>query len=163
MKLVATGLIACMALFAANEYSNRRAPGFSLMDSKFAQHDPQDYRGKVVLVDFIQTTCQVCLHVTENLVKVQQKYGDRIGILSITTSPDSFQSVDAYVKEHHVAWPILFDMGQVMMSYLKMTPTNLTVHFPHLFVIDKQGMIRADFEGEESADQISAEIEKLLK
>ena len=62
------------------------------MDSKFAQHDPQDYRGKVVLVDFIQTTCKVCLHVTENLVKVQQKYGDRIGIMSITTSPDSFQA-----------------------------------------------------------------------
>ncbi len=163
MKLFVFGLFACLSLFGANEFSNRRAPGFSLMDSKFAQHDPQDYRGKVLVVDFIQTTCPVCLHLTENLVKVQQKYGDRIGILSITTSPDSFQTGDAYVKEHHVAWPVLFDMGQVMMSYLKITPVNLTVHFPHLFIIDKQGMIRADFEGEESVDQISAEIEKLLK
>lgn len=161
MKLLAVGLISCVSLFAANEFSNRRAPGFSLMDSKLVQHDAQDYRGKVLLVDFIQTTCPVCLQLTENLVKVEQKYGDRIGILSITTSPDSFQTGDAYIKAHHLSWPILFDMGQVMMSYLKITPANLTVHFPHLFIIDKQGMIRADFEGEESVEQISAEIEKL--
>ena len=163
MKLLAVGLIGCLALLAANEFSNRRAPGFSLMDSKFAQHDPQDYRGKVVLVDFIQTTCPICLQLTENLVKVQQKYGDKIGILSITTLPDNFQTADTYTKEHHLSWPILFDSGQVMTSYLKVTPANPQVHFPHLFVIDKQGMIRADFEGEKSPEEISAEIEKLTK
>ena len=163
MKLFAVGLIGCLSLLAANEYSNRRAPGFSLMDSKFAQHDAQDYRGKVLLVEFMQTTCQVCLHLTENLVKVEQKYGDRIGVLSITTQPDNFQTADRYAKDHRVEWPVLFDMGQVMMSYLKMTPASLTVHFPHLFIIDKQGMIRADYDNDVPADQISAEIERLVK
>jgi hypothetical protein len=28
-------------MFAAGEYSNRRAPGFSLADSHFQQHDTQ--------------------------------------------------------------------------------------------------------------------------
>jgi peroxiredoxin len=163
MKLFAAGLITCLSLFGASENANRRAPGFSLMDSKFAQHDPQDYRGKVVLVEFMQTTCGVCLQLTEHLVQVKQKFGDKIAILSITTAPDSFQTGDQYAKDHHLSWPILFDMGQVMMSYLKMTPTNLTVHFPHLFVIDGQGMIRADFDNDEPVDRISAEIEKIAK
>jgi peroxiredoxin len=163
MKLLALGLIGCLWLSAAGEYSNRRAPGFSLMDSKFVQHDPQDYRGKVVLVEFMQTTCQVCQQLTEHLQLVQQKFGDKIAVLSITTAPDTFQTGDQYVKDHHLPWPVLFDMGQVMMSYLKMTPSNLTVHFPHLFIIDTQGMIRADFDNAAPADQISAEIQKLVK
>ena len=36
---------------------------------------------------------------------------------------------------------MVFDSGQVMMSYLKVTPANPTVHFPHLFLIDKTGWI----------------------
>jgi len=163
MKLFVIALAAVGALLAAGEYSNRRAPGFSLADSKFVQHDPQDYRGKVLIVDFIQTTCDICLHLTQNLVQVQQKYGDKIGILSITTLPDNYQKGDAYSREHSVHWPILFDSGQVMMSYLKMTPANPTVHFPHIFFIDRSGMIRDDFEGNVGTDEISAEIEKLMK
>ena len=68
-----------LTLFAAGEYSNRRAPGFSLADSHFQQHDPQDYRGKVLIVDFMQTTCPVCMHLTDTLLQVKAKYGDKIG------------------------------------------------------------------------------------
>jgi len=163
MKLFLLALIASLTLLAAGEYSNRRAPGFSLADSKFVQHDPQDYRGKVLIVDFIQTTCDICLRLTRNLVQVQQQYGDKIGILSITTLPDSYQNGETYAREHNVSWPILFDSGQVMMSYLKVTPANPTVHFPHIFIIDKNGMIRYDFEGNVAVDEISNEIDKLLK
>ena len=46
---------AAMSLEAAGELSNRRAPGFSLPDSNINYHDLGDYRGKVVLVDFIKT------------------------------------------------------------------------------------------------------------
>lgn len=163
MKSLVLALITTLSLLAAGEYSNRRAPGFSLADSKFVQHDPQDYRGKVLLVEFMQTTCQICMHLTENLLQVEQKYGDRIGILSVTTLPDNYQKGDQYAKDHHVPWPILFDSGQVMMSYLKVTPANPKVEFPHLFIIDKNGMIRDDYEGAVSADQISGQIEKLMK
>ena len=39
MKLIALICVAALA-WAAGEYSNRRAPGFSLADSQFQQHDP---------------------------------------------------------------------------------------------------------------------------
>ena len=50
------------------DYSNRRAPGFSLPDSAFEQHDPQDYRGKVLLVDVMLTTCPICNQLADTLV-----------------------------------------------------------------------------------------------
>jgi len=54
-------LLACSAsLMAAGELSGRRAPGFSLMDMNFKQYDSQDYRGKILLIDIMQTTCPHC-------------------------------------------------------------------------------------------------------
>jgi peroxiredoxin len=163
MRLPVLVLITAVTLFAAGEYSNRRAPGFSLADSHFQQHDPQDYKGKVLIVEFMQTTCPTCLRLTESLLQVKAKYGDKIGILAVTTLPDNYQTVDKFAAEHKVPWPILCDSGQVMMSYLKVTPANAQVNFPHLFIIDGNGTIRYDFEGGEDAATISAEIDKLLK
>ena len=52
-------------LFAAD--FSRRAPGFSLPDVNTEQHDLADYRGKVVILEFMQTTCPHCAAFTEVL------------------------------------------------------------------------------------------------
>ena len=163
MKLSFLIAITAITLFAGGEYSNRRAPGFSLADSHYQQHDPQDYRGKVLIVDFMQTNCPICIRLTDSLIEVKAKYGNKIGILSVVTLPDTYQAADKFAADHKVSWPILFDSGQVMMSYLKVTPANPKVNFPHLFIIDGAGTIRDDFEGAEDAGTISAEIDKVMK
>ena len=163
MKLLALIPILALALLAAGDYSNRRAPGFSLMDTHYQQHDPQDYHGKVILIDFMQTGCSTCNSLADALVQVKARYGDKVVILSIVTSPDTFDTVNKFAAQHHAGWPILFDSGQVMMSYLKLTPGNLNVHFPHTFIVDTNGTIRDDFEGLESVDALSAKIDPLLK
>jgi len=166
MKLAAALLIGALTLCAAGEYSNRRAPGFSLSDSHYQQHDTQDYRGKVLIIEFMQTTCPVCQRLTDTLVQIKAKYGDRIGIMSVLTLPDNFQTVDKFATDRKIPWPMLFDSGQVMMSYLKVTPANPKVEFPHLFLIDGKGTIRNDFAGTEdtllTVAGLSAEIDKLL-
>lgn len=166
MKLIATLLCGTLMLPAAGEFSNKRAPGFSLADSKFHQHDTQDYRGKVLLVDFMLTTCPTCARLADALVQVKKKYADKIGIFSIVTLPDNFNTADSFSLQHGFTWPILFDSGQVMASYLNITPANPKVQFPHLFIIDGTGMIRNDF-GETddkllTVDSISGAIDRLL-
>jgi peroxiredoxin len=167
MKLPVILLTCGLTVFAAGEYSNRRAPGFSLSDSHFQQHDPQDYRGKVLIVDFIQTTCAVCQKLTDVLLRVRATYGDKIAIMSIMTLPDNYGTVDKFATERKIPWPMLFDSGQVMMSYLKVTPTNPKVEFPHIFIIDKAGTIRNDYNGYDdnylTTTSISSDIDKLLK
>ena len=102
---------------AAGEYSNRRAPGFSLADSKFRQHDTQDYRGKVLLIDVMLTTCPVCNQLADTLVQIKKKYGDKVAIISIVTLPDTFAEADKFAAWHSITWPIVFDSGQVIASY----------------------------------------------
>jgi peroxiredoxin len=167
MKRILIALAAAMTLFAAGDYSNRRAPGFSLADSHYQQHDPQDYRGKVLIVDIMSTQCQTCLRLADLLVQVKAKYGDKLGIISVVTLPDNQNTADRFAKEHKVTWPVVFDSGQMISSYLRVTPSNPQVHFPHLFLIDRDGQIRNDFDGTEdgamNVDRLSAEVDKLLK
>ena len=167
-----TGLAACLAIsslvFAAGALSNRRAPGFSLPDPTMRQHDPVDYRGKVLLIDFMQTKCPSCKMLTGVLEQVFAKYGGKVQVLSVVVMPDTMENVQAYIKEHNVHSPILFDCGQMTASYLKITPQNPTIKFPHLFLIDQQGNIRNDFDHDDinrntiTMKLLTTEIDKLL-
>lgn len=128
---------ACVALAA-----ERRAPGFSLMDTKGDWHDLADYRGKPVLLAMIQTTCPHCAAFAETLEKTQQKYGEKIAVLALVVPPDTLDKARDFAAGHKVTYPILFDVGQVCMSYVR----NPKLQFPRLYVIDRNGMIFADDE-----------------
>jgi peroxiredoxin len=139
--LLLTGafLISASALFAAD--FSRRAPGFSLPDVKTELHDLADYRGKVVILEFMQTTCPHCAAFAEVLEGVQQKYGDRVAIISVVNPPDDQPKVRPFIAAHKITYPVVFDCGQVAYSYLR-TPS---FDIPHVFLIDANGGIREDF------------------
>jgi len=130
------------------------------------QRDPQDYRGKIVIVDFMQVTCEHCVAFSAILEQARAKYGDKIAILSIVDPPSDAKGVADYITQHKVKSPILFDCGQVAYSYLK--PTSATITIPHVLLIDGEGMIRNDFAfGDKTLDifqgkGLFAEIDKLL-
>ena len=144
--MIAASLLAGAGLLqAAGELSGLRAPGFSLPDSNFQQHDPQDYRGKLLVVEIMQTNCPHCRAFGKVLEEAKSKYANRIAILSIVNPPDTMATVAKYIAESKTTIPILFDCGQVSASYLKVTPKNPSVDVPHVFLIDGQGIIRSDF------------------
>ncbi|MBZ5595323.1 MAG: TlpA family protein disulfide reductase [Acidobacteriia bacterium] len=159
-------LVACAAtLMAAGDLSGRRAPGFSLVDVNFTQHDLQDYRGKVVLVDFIQTSCPHCGELSNILQEVVAKYGSKVAVLSIVNPPDTTATVKQYVAQHKLTYPLLFDCGQVAASYMKAPSFDV----PHLFIVDAQGMIQSDYgyspfnRGIFEGRDLFAELDRMLK
>jgi thiol-disulfide isomerase/thioredoxin len=163
-----TGLLVT-SLFGAGELSNRRAPGFSLMDLRSVQHDPQDDRGKMVIVEFMQTSCPHCQKFTSVLEQAKAKYKDQLSVYSIVTNPDSGQQMQKYITDFKLTTPILWDSGQVMASYMKLSPSNPTMSFPHFFLIDRNGNIKNDYGYSpatanvfETTGPLFAEIDKLL-
>lgn len=132
-------------MFAAGGLSNRRAPGFSLQDSTGRQHDLSDYRGKIVLVEIMQTNCPHCRTFSKILDQIKAKYGDRVAILTVVNPPDTPASVARYLAEVKPTSPILFDSGQMAISYFKATPENPAIDLPHLFIIDANGWIVNDY------------------
>lgn len=143
--LFAAALAAAPTPATAGELSGRRAPGFSLPDSRLRQHDLQDYRGRVVLIDIMKTDCPHCQTVVQTLEKARKKYGDRIAVLTVVNPPDGINQVQTFIQQHNLTSPVLFDCGQVVASYLKASPERPTIKVPHLFVIDRAGRIVEDF------------------
>src|ERR1700737_5527241 len=83
-------LLVAGSLLGSGELSNRRAPGFAPPDPEYQHfYDLQDYRGKVVLIDIMSTTCPHCLLLSTTLEKAKEKYGDQIKILSVVLPPDN--------------------------------------------------------------------------
>ena len=144
MKIAVALLLSFSIAASAQSVLGRRAPGFSLPDTRFQQHDIQDYRGKVVLIDIMRTDCPHCQQLTLALHQVKAKYGDKVQILSVVNPPDNQASVQKYITAHKVTNPVLFDCGQMAASYLQVTPKNPSVSVPHLIIVDKTGMIRKD-------------------
>ena len=134
-------LAGAAALFAADDL-NRRAPGFALPDSKMQVYDLADYRGKLVILEFMQTTCPHCAAFAGILNEAQQKYGERIAILAVANSTsDNATTVARYIAGHQVRYPVLFDAGQMAYSYFRSTSFDN----PHLYLIDANGIIRSEF------------------
>ncbi len=139
-------LLGGFPLVAADELSGRRAPGFALPDSTMKYHDLADYRGKVVLLDIMQTRCPSCQTLAQTLERVKKTYGDKVAILTVVTPPDNQKTVAEFLAKFQLTTPILFDCGQMVGSYLLPNPQRPSIHVPHLFLIDRRGIIRKHFD-----------------
>jgi peroxiredoxin len=134
-------ILVCLAACVATA-ADRRAPGFDLADTNGAWHDLADYRGKPVLLAMIQTTCPHCAAFAENLERVREKYGDKIGVLAVVVPPDTLDKAKQFTAGHKITYPIVFDSGQMCFSYVR----NPNLQFPRLYIIDNSGMIASDNE-----------------
>jgi peroxiredoxin len=155
--------------YGAGELSNRRAPGFSLPDSTLKQYDVQDFRGKIVLIDFMMTNCPHCQAFSKILEQIKARFGDNVMILEVVNyASDNASTVAEYIKTSHVSVPVLFDCGQMAASYLKLTSSRRSIDLPHVFLIDRRGIIRNDYANTEANKAIfegaalTFEIERML-
>jgi peroxiredoxin len=159
----ALGILLCIAFLAAAQ-APKRAPGFCLSDTTAQWHDLADYRGKVVVIEFMQTTCPHCITFNKTLAGLVKKYGSKIQVLSVALPQDTMPALVQYTKTHGTTWPHLYDMGQMAFSYFRQP----NISFPSVFLVDRSGMLvnrweygaltSAIFEGE----QLSREIDRLL-
>jgi cytochrome c biogenesis protein CcmG, thiol:disulfide interchange protein DsbE len=162
MKRIVATLLCAVALFAADPL--RRAPGFCLIDTAGNWQDLADYRDKVVLVEFMQTTCPHCAAFSTVLNGLKLKYGNKLAILAIANPPDTPQTMLQFVTGHKLTYPLLFDQGQAAASYVR----SPSVDLPTVYLVDGKGMIRNSWVNSVLTKDIfegaglSHEIDKLL-
>lgn len=144
MKIMRTSasLLLCAAGLFAGEQTGRRAPGFALPDANMKVYDLADYRGKILILEFVQADCGHCADFAPVLSRIQQKYGDKVAILAVANTPhDNANTIGKYVADNKIAYPVVFDQGQMEYTYVR----KLTIDNPYVFIIDGNGIIRDDF------------------
>ncbi len=120
----------------------RRAPSWDLADYNGQWHDLLDYRGKVLIIEMMKTTCPHCATFADILAEVPRKYEGKVAIVAIVSpAADNPEMVKQYVSGHKVTYPVVFDVGQMQMSYI----LKPSVDLPHVYIVDANGYIRADY------------------
>lgn len=124
----------------------RKAPDFTLKDVRGHDVSLSSYRGKVVILNFWTKTCGPCMEEMPeiaDLAKITKPMGD-VAVVTVSTDDTAQEAVDtlkAILKEE-APFSILMDPDA----------TNVrgkfgTSLYPETFIIDKEGVIRARFDG----------------
>jgi thiol-disulfide isomerase/thioredoxin len=102
-------------------------------DEKF---DLQSLRGKVVLVEFWGTWCGPCRLLNPQLKELYNKYHeDGFTIVGVHTADGSEEMAD-YLKDKNILWPNIIDQDDGFKK------TYAVPHFPSLYLIDREGILR---------------------
>ena len=142
---VLAAMLLCSGL-SGQSPSGRRAPGFSLPDAAFTQHDLYDYRGRWLMLVFVKTDSATSKALSQLLESKKAQWGAKADVLSVAvTPPDNQATISKYTAETKITTPIVFDQGQAAASYFRATPARPNVDMPHLFAINPQGMIMRDW------------------
>jgi cytochrome c biogenesis protein CcmG/thiol:disulfide interchange protein DsbE len=121
-----------------------------------------DLKGRTRLVYFWFTHCPPCMQITPHLVSLQQKYGSR-GFTVIGLNADRILELDytdsdrkAYLESNKVWFPVGHLTSEVQSVY------GGVQLFPTLFLIDKEGIIRAHFINYQDEATLESAIKPLL-
>jgi peroxiredoxin len=106
------------------------------------QRTVSDYRGKVVAVEFFYTTCTQCAPSVQMIQKLEQEFGNQgFQAIAVAFNPNAEVLVEDFTKEHHLAVPVGWSLGNDVSAFLGYGPEDRFV-VPQIVLIDRAGKIR---------------------
>lgn len=130
--------------------------------------DLAQYRGKVVALEFLITTCPHCQNASQILQKMQDAYGPKgFQALGVATNEMAHMLVPDYVKNFGLRFPVGFAPREQAHEFLQ-HPMMLIMYVPQLVFIDRKGVIQAQYGGgsdffKDEEKNVRAKIEEMLK
>jgi peroxiredoxin len=99
------------------------------------------YRGKVVVMAFMYTTCTHCQHTAGVLAKINTEYADKgVQILGVAIDSGAQQGIPTFLKITGANFPVGFAPTDQALKFLHAPAEGWYV--PMLAFIDRKGMIR---------------------
>lgn len=126
------------------------------------------FKGKVVALSFIFTTCPHCQRECQVLSKLNTELGPRgFQPLAVAVNPMALMLVPEFVKEFHVNFPVGASEKDPVLAFMRINANDRWV-VPQVAIIDKKGTIRAQtpFNGDEKLQEeanLRSLIDSLLK
>jgi peroxiredoxin len=160
-------LLLCSVANAAN--LPRPAGDFAINIAGNKQIHISQYKGKTVVLAFILTYCSHCQNAIRGLIKAQNEFGERgVQVLATAVEDKAAAALPEFLRKFAPPFPVGYNKASEFMSYMQ-HPAMLVPYMPGLMFIDKDGIIRAQYEGrdaflEETAAEknIRAKLEEML-
>jgi cytochrome c biogenesis protein CcmG, thiol:disulfide interchange protein DsbE len=132
--------------------TGRVAPDFTVTDGNRSLR-LADYRGRIVILNFWETSCLPCIAELPSLTAMQQQL-PQVQVLAVSVDEDR-QAYRDYLAEHKISLLTIDDMAH------RSADLYGTYRWPETYVIDQHGVIRRKFIG--AQDWTSPEIMEYLR
>lgn len=137
-----------------NSYSievGKLAPNFTLENLDGEEVSLEEYRGKIVMLNFWATTCKFCVEEMPDMNKLQEENEDLV-ILAVNVR-ERRDKVKDYIENGGYDFEVLLDTkGNIAMDYLVSA-------FPTSYFIDKEGILLGGVPGMLQYPQMNQLIE----
>jgi thiol-disulfide isomerase/thioredoxin len=147
-SFIALGLVS--AYLIADTNAVRKAPELAFTLPGQGDKLLSQYRGKVIALEFILTTCPHCQAASKVMTKFQQEYGAR-GLQAIDlainaldegrTPAQASMLTETFANNFQVGFPVGYIGRDPMMSFMGFSIMDRMV-VPQLVLIDRKGYIR---------------------
>lgn len=132
------------------------APDFSLRNLEGETFSLSSYRGKVVIIDFMSTTCFWCMVEMPDLVDFYEEYQEKdLEILSLDIWPETENQLRKFKEEYGAEWVFAAFANEVALEY-KVTG------IPTKYMLDKKGVIVWKQRGSSKFSVLAEEVDKLI-
>ena len=135
-----------------------------LRPNKEAPLKLESYRGKVVMLVFILTTCPHCQEFTKELIPIAKEYAPRgVQILECAINAEAEEAVPGFVRQFQPPFPVGYNTQAKVDEYFK------TFYVPHAVFLNRAGKVVGDYDGNSDfmmknpETNTRAELDKLLK
>jgi len=156
-----TALIFLLAIFIGSnlQFHEEKTLGedFTVKTLSGSTFSIVENRGKVILVNFMETSCSYCRAQVVELKKIWDKYGDKIVLVSISGSPfvDTEETLRYFAETNGANWTWARDVVGAASKYR-------VTGFPTTFIIDQRGYVKYKLVGVTYAQKIEGYLDEIL-
>ncbi|HXE12686.1 MAG TPA: TlpA disulfide reductase family protein [Bryobacteraceae bacterium] len=121
--------------------ASKKAPELAFDIPGKGQHLLSQYRGKVVALEIIETTCPHCQAASHVMTRLQKEFASQgFQALDVAINPNADLLVDGFVKDQQAGFPVGWTTFQQAQAFLGLKPTERFV-VPQVCLINPRGYI----------------------
>lgn len=123
----------------------RQAPEYVINVPGKGQELLSSHKGKVVVMEFLMTTCPHCQQSATTLSKLQREYGSKIQVLGVAINPDP--DVAGFTRQYATGFTVGTNTRETAMAFLQHSIMASNFYVPQMVFIDRKGVVRAQYGG----------------
>lgn len=144
---------------AGEAIQGRPAPIFAWKTAAGETRSLEDYKGKVVLLNFWGTWCPPCRRELPDIVRLREEYkakGFEVVGICLERADDPIGVVKEFAASNGLVYPLVIGNDALVAAYggIQAVPTT--------FIVDRKGILREGLVGMQSATVFREAIERAM-
>ena len=145
------------------------APPFTIQRVGAPPTQLSQYKGKIVVLTFIHTTCPHCQMLTKGIAPIARDYAAKgVQFIECAFNDGADGLVEAFSQTFQPGFPVGYSNQTAVRAFLQYSKMDKVFYVPHMVLIDAKGVIHGDFPGESDfmknpEASLRLELDKLLK